>query len=480
MQSVSFIDMAIVIIYYCGIIVLGFVVSRSVKKRGFAEFAMSSKSQGMFTLFCSVAATHIGSGLCLGLVGKLYADGMQAVWIAVGYFTGTILFTACLARKIRERAKVEGWGVTMGDVFEDAYGRGGRTIYGIVAAWERIGVLAGQLVAIGILLSMIFSQFGLSQTWGTIIAGIVIVIYVTLGGLKAVIYSDTIQCCVMIAGIGITLPIILLLQVPVGELFNAPAASPEFYSLKPSSLVLIATVFSWGTSGLANQNIWARIVAAKDVKTAYKANIFGAGFGIFWGFLMCIIACSMKVVYPAIEGSADSFLLQTIVHSFPIGITGLILAAVLANVVSTADSVLMNAVLNISHDIYKNTIFHNKEISDAQILRFSRICTPFVCIVPVVLGIYLPLIIEVQNLGYAVYGAGIAVPFWVAILSKKKLSHKAAIAAIIVGFVVSAYFYMNKIIIPNSIMGMIFCGLVFYIVNKVDKNKEAPRVEQEI
>jgi len=477
MQDVSLFDMLIVIVYYCGIIYLGYAVSKKVKKGGFSEFAMSSKSQGMFTLFCSVAATHIGSGLCLGLVGKLYATGMQAVWIAVGYFVGTILFTVCLAKKIRERAQVPGWGVTMGDVFEDAYGIGGRAIYGTVAAWERIGVLAGQLVAIGVLLSLIFAQFGLSQIWGTIIAGIVIVIYVTLGGLRAVIYSDTIQCCVMIAGIGITLPILLLLKVPAGELFSS--APPEFYSFKPTSLMLIATIFSWGTSGLANQNIWARIVAAKDVKTAYKANIFGAGFGIFWGFLMCLIACSMKSIFPVIDGGADTYLLKTIVHTFPIGITGLILAAVLANVVSTADSVLMNAILNISHDLYSKTFMRNKGVTDEQVLRFTRISAPIVCIAPVILGIYVPLIIEVQNLGYAVYGAGVAIPFWIAVLSKKKLSHKAAIISIMVGFLVSAYFYMNQVIVPNSIIGMICCGIVFAIVNALDKNKGGdPKVEQ--
>lgn len=474
MQEVSLLDMLIVIVYYCGIIFLGYIVSKRVKKGGFNEFAMSSKSQGLLTLFFSVAGTHIGSGLCLGLVGKLYADGMQAVWIAVGYFVGTILFTVVLARRIRERAKVAGWGVTMGDVFEDAYGIGGRAVYGTVAAWERIGVLAGQLVAIGVLLSLIFSQFGLSQTWGTIIAGIVIVIYVTLGGLRAVIYSDTIQCIIMIAGIGIMLPVLLFIKVPVGELFSS--ASPEFYSFKPTSLFLMATIFSWGTSGLANQNIWARIVAAKDVKTAYKANIFGAGFGIFWGFLMCLIACSMKAIYPAIEGAADTYLLQTIIHTFPIGITGLILAAVLANVVSTADSVLMNAILNISHDLYSKTFNRKKGVTDAQVLRFSRISAPIVCIVPVVLGIYVPLIIEVQNLGYAVYGAGVAVPFWIALLAKRELSHKAAIVSIMVGFIVSAYFYMNQVIIPNSIIGMICCGAVFAIINAVDKNK-APKVE---
>lgn len=469
MEGISYLDIAIIIVYYMGILFLGYMMGKRVKKKGLAEFATGSKSQGMFVLICSVAASHVGSGLCLGLVGKMYVEGFQAIWIALGYFTGTILYTVVMAKRIRQRAEKPGWGTTMGDVFEDSYGRGGRAIFGVVATWERLGVAAGQLVAIGVLLSIMFEPFGLSNVVVcTIIAGIVIAIYVSMGGLTAVIYSDTIQCIVMVAGIGIALPILLLNGVPEGMLFNSSPVE-GFYSLKPTDMMILTTALSWGTSALANQTIWARIVAAKDVKTAYKANIIGSGIGIAWGFVMAIIAFSMVSLYPTITGTADTFLLKVIVDTFPIGITGLILAAVLANVVTTADSVILSGVLNLSHDLYRKTF--KRDATDEQVLKFSRFATPCAVIIPIVLGACMPLIIEVQNLGYAVYGAGVAVPFWFALLSKKPLSHKAGIAAIAVGFVVSGYFYLNPINFPNSVIGMAACFVTFVIINALDKNK---------
>jgi Na+/proline symporter len=154
MKGVSNIDIAIILIYYAGIIFLGYAVSKRVKAKGLAEFATGSKSQGMFVLICSVAASHVGSGLCLGLVGRMYVSGFQAIWIGLTYFAGTILYTSIMAKRIRNKAEEPGWGTTMGDVFEDVYGRGGRAVFGFVACWERLGVAAGQLVAIGVLISM--------------------------------------------------------------------------------------------------------------------------------------------------------------------------------------------------------------------------------------------------------------------------------------------------------------------------------------
>jgi SSS family solute:Na+ symporter len=295
----------------------------------------------------------------------------------------------------------------------------------------------------------------------------VIAVYVSMGGLTAVLYSDTIQCIVMVAGIGIVLPITLLIQVPSGALLTA--APPEFYSLMPTDMAILTTSLAWGTSALANQTIWARIVAAKDVKTAYKANIIGSGVGIIWGFIMALIAFSMIAVYPDIDGGADTFLVRVITDSFPVVITGLILAAVLANVVTTADSVILAGVMNLSHDLYRKTFKRNA--TDAQVLKFSRISTPFVIVIPVILGVIMPLIIEVQNIGYAVYGAGVAVPFWFALLSKKPLSRKAGIASILVGFGVSGYFYLNPVNFPNSVIGMACCLITFLLVNFFDKNK---------
>ncbi|GHH98652.1 sodium:solute symporter family protein [Neobacillus kokaensis] len=466
MGGVHFLDIFIIAAFYGSIILMSIFLGKKVKQKGLEEFAVSSKNMKTFPLICSVAATHIGSGLTLGLIGMMYMNGLQAVWIALWYFIGTMIYTLVLVKRIRKKADQPGWGVTAGDLIEDHMGRKGRFIFGGVATWERIAVTSGQLVAAGLLIATILNQWEINLLTATLIAGVIIIINVSFGGNSAVIWADVLQMIIMLIGLGVLLPFILGSQLAPGTLFNS--AAPEFYSFKPTNMAIMSTAAAWFTSSLASQTIWSRTVSAKDGKTAVKANLIGSSIGIVWGFMMVYITFAMKAIYPTIPGNPDSFLLSTIIDGFPVIIVGLILAALLANILSTTNTSLLHAVMNITHDLYAKTFKRNA--TQEQALKFARITTPIVGIFPVILGIYIPKIIEVQNLGYNLYGAAITAPFWAALLWKKKLTPAGGIAGMIVGLTVSLFFYIYQVLpIPNSILGVICSGITVVIVSNLTR-----------
>lgn len=466
MHEVGFFDIFIVVLYLVSILVVTAIMSKRVKQKGIEEFSVASKSLKTFPLICSVAASHIGSGLSLGLVGMMYGDGLQVIWIAIGYFAGTVLYTLVIIGRARRRAEKSGWGITLGDVFEDTMGKGGRFLFGTIASWERIAVTSGQLVAAGVLISTIFGRFGINLTYGIIIVGIIVIINVGFGGLSAVIWADVIQMIIMVLGIGIFLPVILANEVDFSMLFSS--ADKGFYSLAPTNMAILGTAVAWFTSGLANQTVWSRGISAKDPETAVKSNVIGSAIGIFWGILMVFITFAMKAIYPDIQGNPDSFLLTTIIDGFPIIITGLILAAVLANILSTTNTVLLHAVMNVTHDLYAKTFKINATEEDK--LKFAKIITPIIGILPAILGLYIPQIIEVQNLGYNFYGAAVTIPFWVSMLFPRIITPIGGMSSMVVGAAVSIFFYLNDLTtIPNSLLGILASAITLLVVSKLTK-----------
>lgn len=470
MPQVHLVDIFIVFAFFISIIVVTAILSKRVTQKGIEEFSVSSKSLKLFPLICSVAASHIGSGLSLGLIGMMYLEGVQVIWIALGHFTGALLYTLVLGKKIRKRADASGWGITKGDLLEEHYGKKGRLLFGGIAAWERIAVTSGQLVAAGVLLSTMLAQFNINLTTATIIVGALVIINVSFGGLSAVIWADVIQMFIMVLGIGILLPIILTAKLEPGTLLAA--SEPGFYNLAPTNMVVLGTAAAWFTSALANQTVWSRIVSAKNAKTAVQANVIGSIVGIVWGLIMVYITFTIKAIYPNIQGNPDAFLLNTILDGFPIVIIGLIMAALLANILSTTNTVLLHAVMNITHDLYSRTFKRNA--TNEEILRFAKISTPIIGIAPAILGIFIPKIIEVQNLGYNFYGAAITAPFWASMLFPNKITPTAGFSAMVVGGSVSLFFYFtNLTVIPNAILGVIASFATLLIVSHFTKGKKA-------
>lgn len=460
MHDVYLIDIFIVIIYFLSIFLITSFLGKKVKLKGIEEFSVSSKSLKLFPLICSVAASHIGSGLSLGLIGLMYLDGLQVLWIAIGHFAGALLYTLVLGKRIRNKANKPGWGITKGDQFEDHFGRKGRFLYGVIASWERIAVTSGQLVAAGVLLSTILGQFNINLTAATLIIGVIVIFNVSFGGLSAVIWADVIQMFIMVIGIGLLLPIILTTKLSPGELFFS--ADAAFYSFTPTNMVVLGTAAAWFTSSLANQTVWSRIVSAKNAKTAVQANVIGSVVGIAWGLIMVYITFAMKAIYPNIDGNPDGFLLTTIIDGFPILIIGVILSALLANILSTTNTVLLHAVMNITHDLYAKTF--KRDATDEQVLRFAKISTPIIGIAPAILGIFIPKIIEVQNLGYNFYGAAVTAPFWASMLFPERINPLAGFTSMIIGGSVSLFFYFTDYTsIPNAILGLV-CSIVTLIL----------------
>jgi SSS family solute:Na+ symporter len=280
-----------------------------------------------------------------------------------------------------------------------------------VSAIGYAGFTGSQLLAGGKLASAAF-EFDL--TTAVLLMSVVIVAYTALGGLQAVVYTDTAQWGILFFGlIGLAIP---LGYRAVGGLAGLRAVlPPEFFTLTNVSplqvLTWMATIVPiWFVA----MTLYQRIHASRDVATARRAW-FVAGLLEYpaMAFMGATLGMFARVLFPAAEPEMGLPLL--IRDVLPIGATGLVLAAYLAAIMSTADSCLLASVGNVIDDIAGRSIA--PATSERAMLVWSRVLTLVIGFGSVSFALYVPRVIDSILLAYSFMVAGLFFPtlgalFW--------------------------------------------------------------------
>jgi len=262
-----------------------------------------------------------------------------------------------------------------------------------------------------------------------LLIAIITVSYTVIGGLKAVIYTDTIQWIVLLVGlIVVTIPFTL---VKIGGFEALRTNLPhEFFTLnnigwKQVLNWMVTIIPIW----LIGMTLYQRMYACKDVKEAkkawYIAGIFEYPVMAFAGVFLGMCA---RVVFPAVE--AEMAMPMLISHVLPIGVTGIVIAAYFSAIMSTADSCLMASSGNIVNDIIQRHI--KKNMDDKTSMRWSMVTTLIIGITAVLLAAMFTTVLDAILYAYAFMVSGLFIPtlgayFW------KRSSSAGAFMGIISG-----------------------------------------------
>ncbi|MBM3757626.1 MAG: sodium/solute symporter [Acidobacteria bacterium] len=434
MYTTPMLDTGIIVVYFAFVFAIGFYHSR--RERTSADYFLAGHSVGWFAVGASLFATNISSEHFIGLAGSGASTGL-----AVGCYEWSASICLLLLAWIFIPHYLKSGVFTMPEFLERRFSPGCRaylTYISIVAyIFTKISV---SLFAGGILIREIVG-------WDYMTSAILLVvatgIYTVSGGLAAVIYTDVFQAVLLVLG-AIVITFVGLDQAGGFEGLRRSLPPDFFHMVKPASDpvypwtgtlfgTLILGTWYWCT----DQVIVQKTLSAKNVSEARKGAFFCAAMKILPVFILILPGLIAKALYPT-EVTGDNAYPLLVMRLMPPGLKGLMIAALLAALMSSLSSVFNSCSTLITMDIYKK---YRPQASETQLVQFGRWSTIAIVVVSV---IWIPFIRSLNDQVFqylqsvqAYIGAPITATFLTGILWRGATA-KAAMTTLIVGGCIGA------------------------------------------
>lgn len=371
------ITLMVLALYLILLVVIG-LVSTKKSSGGLTDFFLAGRDLGKFTVALSAVSSGRSGWLVLGVTGIAYASGLMAVWAVAGYITVEVFMFFYVARRFRIYSEKTG-SITIPDILSTRYNDKFhllRIVSTFIIIFFMIAYVGSQVVAGGTAFS---SSLGISGTAGMWLTAIIILLYTMLGGFHAVSKTDVLQALFMFFSL-VILPIVVIVDLggfgPILEvMYDQGAAFSNIWSF---GFGVIVGLLGIGFGSPGNPHILVRYMSLKNVKEMRQAALIGTFWNVImaWGAIM--IGLAGRVYFPSIsmlpnENSEAIFtsLGEEVLNPFMMGI---LLVAVLAAIMSSADSQLLVGASAIVRDIIDRLILRGKsEVSTKNLVMLSRI-----------------------------------------------------------------------------------------------------------
>jgi len=301
--------------------------------------------------------------------------------------------------------------------------------------------------------------------------------YTILAGMISVTYTDVLNGIVILAGISFAIPFALK---GVGGLTtfaqNVPAEQWQIFGTMSSTKAfayLLPTMFLL----LGDANIYQRFLSARDEQAAKRSVAGWIGGTIVIETLIVFLAFLGTQLESNLEGNQAANIIPLIaVNHVPVVIGCILLAAMVAIIVSTADSYLLVPATNIGHDLYQR--YFRPNASQRELLLVSRLAVLFLGILAFLMVSFFETILEAAYAAYTIYGAGIT-PALLAAFLWKRASSTGAMLSILGGSVVTISWEIVKKVIGHAPLDLdaIYPALVVSIILLVFGSLLWPREE---
>ena len=456
------IDQVIVVIYLIGILILGLWAGKGVTN--LKQFSVAGRSFGTMVIFLTLSASFIGGGFSMGNAEKVFLFGIVNIIALWGFSFKEILVGTFIAPKMDKYPNAS----SIGDIMYENYGNFAKIVTVTLSIILCAGILGAQVVAIG----YIFNVFlGIPQIYGILVGCSIVIVYSTIGGMRSDVFTDIVQFFIL--SIGITLTLIFgYFHVGgwSGITASVPATHFTFLGTDKTLLQFISLFLTFLLGETLIQPYVQRLLLSKEAahtaRGTFWSGIFSFPFFAITGFIGIIALTINPDLNPNLA------LPFVVTEVLPIGLKGLVIAGVIAIVMSSADSFLIGASVAFTHDVVKP--LRSKEMDEKQELIVARIFNIFVGILAVIVAIKIKSILDILIYSYNFWSPVILVPLVAAILGVKA-NVKHFIAGALAGIlgVIIWNFALNN---PGGFDGLIvgvFCNFfVFFIAYFIEGNKK--------
>jgi SSS family solute:Na+ symporter len=417
----------------------------------------------------SLVATAVGGSALVVTASWGFEQGLTGAWWLFVGTVGLVLLGAFFAKKIRGTALY-----TLPELVERQYGGNVSLAASILIVIAWVGIVAGQIVAAGSFLSIL--GIG-SATFWMIVFTVVVVTYTILGGQFSVIRTDLFQATILFIGIFAALAVIL---PRVGGFGGLRASLPPDYFSFPLSpkfdgKTLLSLLILVGATYVVGPDMYSRLFCAKEAKVAQRSVFLAAFFFVPLAFGIALIGMSAKVLYPQIM-SAQAFP-QAVNGVLSPWLSGIILAAVIAALMSSADTCLLSQSIILTQDIFKRF----NPLTERGTILASRFSLVALGILALALALALKQVYSSLMFAYTIFTCGLVIPVIAGFYKKKlKVTPRGALAALVGGGVTGLVGKIPGVDIPLKgdlgLIGFAVSAVLLFGVSFLDSKRSSFRL----
>jgi len=410
------------------------------KTKDLSDYILGGRGLGSWVTSLSAQASDMSGWLLLGLPGYAYIAGFEAFWLTLGLGIGTYINWKFVAVKLRDLSEAAENSITMPDYFENRFEDKTKLLRVLSAFFILIFFLiytSSGFVAGAKLFSTVF---GFSYTIALLIGVLVIISYTFLGGFMAVSMTDFFQ------GILMFIAVILVPVLAISSVGGVSGAMEKIGNINPNLLSVVTTtsgesitlisvlsLLAWGLGYYGQPHILARFMAIKSSGMLHKSR----KIAMTWVIISLAASVMVGLIGLAyfgnvLEGADSEKVFILLVNAlFPSLLAGIFLSAILAAVMSTADSQLLVASSAISEDFYK--VLFRKNASQKELVWVSRGAVILVALIAFFIALD-PESSVLELVAYAWAGFGAAFgPLVLFSIYWKRMTKNGALAGLITG-----------------------------------------------
>ena len=405
-------------------------------------------------------ATIIGSSATLGMAGLGFTQGLTGAWWLLVGSIGLVFLGLFFARRVRKLALY-----TLPELVEKQYGHrvALAASFLIVVSW--LGIIAAQIIGAGKIMSILGA--GSPDVWMVIFTAI-FVTYTVLGGQHAIIRTDFLQSLVIFAGIFASL-FLLLGRIGGWEGLTGALPAGQFsfpLSQQFDGTALITLLLLVGLTYVVGPDMYSRIFCARDDRTARTATLWTALLIIPIAFAVAIIGMGAAVLFPDI--TPEQAFPTVIRELFSPLLGGIVMAALLCAVMSSADTTLLSASTILTVDIIGR---FRPTASPENALPRSRWAIILLGICALVVALMLKGIISALLFAYAIYTSGVIIPVIFGFFRDRlKVTSAGAMAALIGGGTVGL---LSKLLPVKylDLWALLLSGTLLFLVSYISRRR---------
>ncbi len=412
------------------VVLLGVSLARVSKVKTKADYLVAGRSLPAFVLIFTLLSSWIGSGSLLAGAENAYKHGFPALWQAAGGWAGLLLiyFIAPRARKFAQ--------FTIPDLLEARYNQVARVLGVIAVLFAYTAITSYQFIGGGDIMHLVFP--GLSATHGQIIIAAFVILFTAIAGMSSVAYMDV--------AIGLLATFALIVALPIlahkAGGWNAVAAAlpathfqvlGDFTPIRALELFLPTCLLMLG-----NQSMYQKFFSAKTEKDATRAVV---------GWFIGIVILESVIVAIAVVGSAlfatgevhdnpREILAFTALHALPHVLGAIMVGAIFAKVISTANNYLFSPATNLINDVFVRYV--RPDASNRTVLLVSRFLVVLLGLWSLVQSLGTRSVLEKALYAYTIYSAALT-PVILAAFFWKRATAWGAVASIAAGTFVTVF-----------------------------------------
>ncbi len=482
------------VLYFVIVLGIGIFFFLKTKTGGEKEYFLGGRKMGPWVTAMSAQASDMSAWLLMGLPGSILAFGLGQAWIGIGLAIGTALNWILVAKRLRKFSKASGDAITLPQYLSNRFATSNPSLKIVCAIIFFISFtlyVASGFSAGATVFTELFPK--LDESVALVIFAVIILVYTFLGGYKAVCWTDFFQGLLMLVAL-LAVPIVIVMTknldtTALSTIYtyteNGKAIECAFTAnLFSASWQEIVTGLGWGLGYFGMPHILVRFMSIEKPSMIKKSSVVAIIWVVITLLAAIVIAYLGRMVVGEEllpDGAQKLVFIRLARDLFPGFIAGILLAAIIAASMSTADSQLLVASSSFTSDIYKPLI--RKNASEKEILWVGRAVVIIVSVIAFFIasseGKSAQAIMNMVDNAWGLFGGAFG-PVVILSLFWKRFTFKGALAGIISGAVVDIVWLVKLTSITGiyEIVPAFIVGLVVSIVVSLIDKKPSEKIEE--